>query len=297
MGDMDSESGPETEFEGSVMRLYKPFVLVCAALLAASVSLGVSVPRLACVYYGQVRNEFGRPCLPEDGVRFVLSAPDGGELTHFDVGTAAVPGINYRLSINTVAPGEPLDAGYVEEGAMTWLKALAGGAPALLIGNTNLVAVGSGVCSNINYFIGEDLDGDGLPDAWERFMITAVGPEGGLTNLTDVRPGDDFDGDRASNLDELLAGTFAFLASDVLSIVGWAETDEGGYELEFLSTAGLSYRVKAAPDLVSGSWEVTPVATGVGEVADQSAVFGDGDYRTVYFPSNGVHRFFHLIAE
>jgi len=51
-----------------------------------------------------------------------------------------------------------------------------------------------------------DLDQDGLPDAWEYRLIDANGADS-LRQITDVLPGDDFDGDHVSNFDEYVAGT------------------------------------------------------------------------------------------
>ncbi len=95
--------------------------------------------------------------------------------------------------------------------------------------------------------MGEDSDGDGLPDAWERALIAALG--GGLT-LEDIRPNDDTDGDGISNLQEYLAGTYAFDPQDGfrLNIVDHAN---GNPVLEFLAIRGRSYALEASSDLQS----------------------------------------------
>ncbi|MDP6524460.1 MAG: hypothetical protein QGH15_09580 [Kiritimatiellia bacterium] len=49
-----------------------------------------------------------------------------------------------------------------------------------------------------------DTDGDGMADPWEESIVTASG--GALSDITDVLPGDDFDGDGFSNLEEYVAG-------------------------------------------------------------------------------------------
>jgi hypothetical protein len=84
-----------------------------------------------------------------------------------------------------------------------------------------------------------------MPDAWERALLAALG--GNLT-LADIRPGDDSDGDGISNLDEYLAGTYAFDPADgfSLALVG---VNAGASVLEFLAIRGRTYTVQASTDL------------------------------------------------
>lgn len=77
-------------------------------------------------------------------------------------------------------------------------------------------AVGSNVCSplvltasvtTVNLVLDDpDLDGDSLPDWWERLIVDAV-PDDSLTGIVQVLPGDDFDADGSSNLQEYQDGT------------------------------------------------------------------------------------------
>jgi hypothetical protein len=50
-----------------------------------------------------------------------------------------------------------------------------------------------------------DTVGDGMPDAWKQRIVDASG--GLFTNISQVKPGDDFDGDGVPNLMEYIAGT------------------------------------------------------------------------------------------
>ncbi|GAA5130141.1 hypothetical protein JIN84_04270 [Luteolibacter yonseiensis] len=66
-----------------------------------------------------------------------------------------------------------------------------------------------------------DVDQDGLPDEWELGIINASATDS-ITVLQEVRPGDDFDGDGASNFEEYAAGTAPDNAG---SVPGDGDTD------------------------------------------------------------------------
>ena len=99
--------------------------------------------------------------------------------------------------------------------------------------------------TRLNLTLGEDSDGDGLPDAWERMVIAASGQD--LT-LEDIGPNDDFDGDGISNLNEYLAGTYAFDPQDGfrLNIVS---VPDGKPQVEFMVIQGRTYTLLASADL------------------------------------------------
>jgi hypothetical protein len=99
--------------------------------------------------------------------------------------------------------------------------------------------------THLDLTLGEDSDGDGLPDAWERALIEMLG--GGLT-LADIRPGDDSDGDGLTNLQEYIAGTYAFDSQDGLRLDA-AGLDEGQPLLDFMVIRGRSYTILGSADL------------------------------------------------
>jgi len=89
-----------------------------------------------------------------------------------------------------------------------------------------------------------DSDGDGLPDDWERSYF------GDLTH----GPGEDADGDGATNLDELLAGTDPKDPSSVL------RPGVGRRENDLL----LSFRTVLGPQVLrrvqAGAWPAVSMA-------------------------------------
>jgi hypothetical protein len=82
-----------------------------------------------------------------------------------------------------------------------------------------------------------DADGDGLPDAWEKFYSNGT---------TDMDPNGHNDTDGACNLDEWLAGTNPTDASSVLSIRAAAFSLEGDLGISWSSATDRVYRVGVA---------------------------------------------------
>jgi hypothetical protein len=85
----------------------------------------------------------------------------------------------------------------------------------------------------------EDVDGDGMDDAWERKYF------GDLSH----GPATDDDGDGATNLDEYIAGTSPVDAKSVFRIEGEVVTGSGSSSIRILWTgvAGRKYQVQFAP--------------------------------------------------
>jgi hypothetical protein len=67
--------------------------------------------------------------------------------------------------------------------------------------------------------------------------------------LASINPNDDSDGDGISNLDEYLAGTYAFDPTDGFTLSIVSVTSEGHSQLEFLAIRGRTYTVQASSDL------------------------------------------------
>jgi hypothetical protein len=95
-----------------------------------------------------------------------------------------------------------------------------------------------------------DRDGDGLPDLW---MLTYFGhAEGGAGDRSRVE--DDADGDLVSNLDEYRALTNPRDEGDRLDIRSLSISN-GTVSFDWLGVPGQTYRVEAASDLFSNTWD------------------------------------------
>ncbi len=197
--------------------------------------------------YGIVRDQMGDP-LVVTNAQVVLETLTGVQLKTTVVPNLT-PGANYRLQV-------PMDAGLTADAYKpTALRPTVAFRFKVKIGSTtylpmevdaNYSNLGKPAESTrLDMTLGEDSDGDGLPDAWERALIAALG--GDLT-LQDIGPNDDADGDGLSNLQEYLAGTYAFDPQDGfrLDIV---DHTNGNPVLEFLAIRGRSYALEASSDL------------------------------------------------
>lgn len=241
-----------------------------AGLAAAGAALAFP-PAPHHLVYGLVRDEQGNPL---SGVRAeVLLEAGGGPLARTPVAISAEPGVNYRLAI-------PLDSGVTADlYAPTALRPTVPFRMRVKVGSTVYLPIEmTGVASlltrptestRVDLTLGVDSDGDGLPDAWEQALIAAAG---GGRSLADIRPDGDDDGDGLTNLQEYLAGTYAFDPLDgfELTIVG---TVEGRSALEFTAIRGRSYTIEASSDLAT--WTPIPFRL----TADAAAEPGRVDYR------------------
>jgi hypothetical protein len=225
---------------------------MAALLLGASVSGYPPSPHQTV--FGLVRDEQGNPLNSDNAVVFLEVG--GSVVAQGRIATTLDLGVNYRLMI-------PLDAGVTADkfkptallpAVPFRLRVKIGNAsylPIEMIGVSNLVTKAGGL-SRVDLTLGEDSDGDGLPDAWERALIAAMG---GKSNLADIRPGDDSDGDGLSNLAEYLAGTYAFDPKDGFSL-SIVSVDAGRPMLEFTAIRGRSYTIQATEDMQN--WTQVP---------------------------------------
>jgi hypothetical protein len=219
--------------------------LMSACLITSSVRAYPPAPHH--LFYGVVRDELGNPLPSEDAVVIFESASVTQVTSPVEGGLA--PGTNYRLEV-------PMDAGITAErykpsamrpttpfvlrvqiGSQVYL-------PIELVGDLSEMGE-PGKSTRLDLTLGEDSDGDGLPDAWERQLIQSLGD---LNSLSDVNAGDDSDGDGLSNLDEYISGNYAYDDKDGFSLK-LKRVEEGMAVLEFLALRGRSYRVVSSDDL------------------------------------------------
>lgn len=95
-----------------------------------------------------------------------------------------------------------------------------------------------------------DSDHDGLPDAWEQQIVDA-NPNDAIGTILAVRPGDDYDGDGASNQAELLAGTSPTDPASVF-LLRITSPDGARATIQWHSVAGKTYTLYKTSNLGAG---------------------------------------------
>ena len=103
-----------------------------------------------------------------------------------------------------------------------------------------------------------DLDGDGLPDAWE-YAIVDTDPADSIRGILDVHPQDDSDHDGATHFEEWIAGTDPTNPGSVLRVTATCSAATGEVILRWPVAPGRDYKVHWRDDLAVGTWTVLPL--------------------------------------
>lgn len=278
-------------------RLARGWLALAACLLALPCTAFPPAPHH--LFIGAVRDEWGNP-LRVDNAEVILEADSGFKASTF-VTPDLEPGVNYRLAV-------AMDAGITSD--LYKPSALRPAVPFKLkvrIGQTIYLPIEMkgdfaqlgrpGQTTRLDLTLGEDSDGDGLPDAWERALI-ALG--GGKLTLKDIKPGDDFDKDGLSNLAEYLAGTYAFDDKNGFALK-IARIHAAAAVLQFTAVRGRTYVIHASADLQN--WSPVPFRL----PGDATTDFPRGNYQAtdvlpleveVALPPEGQPaRFFKLMVQ
>ena len=118
--------------------------------------------------------------------------------------------------------------------------------------------------------LGEDSDGDGLPDIWEQWMLYQAGyyPDAnGNWPLHLIDRNGDLDGDGMSNYLEYLAGTFAGDATERFDLQ-IKEKSATNVRFEFYAITGKTYTIERSADMKT--WARVPFAIGAPAAGEQS---------------------------
>jgi hypothetical protein len=250
-------------------------------------------PALPHAFYGLIRDELGNPLAA--GASITLESASGVKV-YGVVSDIFEAGVNYRLRV-------PLDAGLTSD--LYKPTALQPAAPfkiTIRMGGTvflpiemshNFAHVGEpGKSTLLNLTLGEDRNGDGLPDAWQR-RINA--------DLSKVTPGGDADGDGLTNEQEYIAGTYASDPANGFSL-SIVRLQNSVPVLAFTAITGRTYIILGSSDLNS-DW--SPVqfrlpgaaATSAPLTSYTSTGVAKLEVEVVTPPGEAAARFFKLMLE
>ncbi len=104
--------------------------------------------------------------------------------------------------------------------------------------------------------VDSDVDCDQMPDAWEQQIMTASGDT--ITDVSQVNPNDDFDGDGFSNLEEYISGTDPTDSTSFFRITNsFMRTDQSdGFIVEWNSVPNRCYSIFWYTNLMTSHHDV-----------------------------------------
>ncbi len=226
--------------------------LTALALVAATV-VQAFPPALPHTIYGMARDEYGNPL--RTNATIVLTTSSGISVSAI-VDPEDEAGVNYRLVV-------PLDSGVKSDayksGALQAtvpfrIRVIINNAtflPLEMAGDYSLLGQ-PGKKTRIDLTLGEDTNGNGLPDAWERAMLAA---RGWTNNLADLKANSSPGGNGVTLLQEYVAGTYGFEDANGLNLA-IARVEAGTPVLEFLAVRGRNYTIVGSANLKA--WTPVP---------------------------------------
>ena len=217
---------------------------ILLALCLSPASAPAFPPAPDHVIYGLVRDEYGVP-LSVGNAQIIFEPTNGVQITSAIVPNLE-PGVNYRISL-------PMDSGIAPDPyKITALRPFVGFRIRVKIGNVtylpmemtgNFATLGQPAQSTrIDLTLGVDANNDGLPDAWQQLLIAMLGPN------AKIGPNEDADGDGVSNMNEYLAGTYAWVPDSGFRL-NLVRTGSGPPFLEFMVVSPHTYTVYNSTNL------------------------------------------------
>lgn len=256
-----------------------------AALLGCPLLMALAAPQPAHAFppapyysvYGLVRDQVGQT-ITADGAEVIL-LKGGVEAGRASIKSGQQIDQNYELQIR-IDQGRTGTTFYHDKAiAAQGLYSLAvemNGAlfyPIEVAGTLRTGKGGERVKLDLN--LGEDLDRDGLPDAWEAWQLYQAGlhpDEDGKWNLALLDANGDFDKDGQSNLFEYVAGTFAGDATETFNME-IKEKRNQQVRLEFFGITGKTYTIESSPDM--RTWTRVSFSTGAPGTGAMAHTAGD----------------------
>lgn len=212
-------------------------------------------PAPATQYYGEVRDSFGNQISSPDA--WVLFVVENAVIARVQLRGGVRIRENYRALLPLdMGEGSPYTSDALPPGVTFTIEAEIAGIryPAYGIVSDSLLNPEPGASQRLDFTIGEDSDGDKIPDLWELWQLESSGIYEGdeRYSLESIGEGD-HDNDGLSDYDEYIAGVFSFLFIETLNMSAKTVSADGWIQFELIQAQGQSYQMEATSDLTT--WE------------------------------------------
>ena len=276
-------------------------LLALLALYYAITAAKAFPPAPFYTIYGDVRDENG-VLIPGEGAA-VLLYQNSKEILRQEITASGNKDYNYqlRMRIDMLRSSTTSYSSIaLAIGSTYTLGVNVGGQVFYPIEVTHPPAVGSAADrKRLNLTLGVDLDGDGLPDAWEESQLYQAGyPYGDGWDLSLIGRDGDLDHDGVSNWQEYLAGTYAGDSTSVLSLKIKEKLDDA-VRLEFYAIYGKTYSIEVSENLkdwVKLDFTTTAPSAEAPAAAQSSLVSTTTGVMSIYAGTPGSSVYYRLLA-
>ena len=266
-------------------------------LLLAVSSVQAFPPAPYYTLFGIVRDQVGQRITVPGAVLVLLKG--GVEVGRTPIDSTALVDQNYELQVRIDAnrSGTTLysEKAVAAQGLFSLVVEMNGALFYPIEASGNLTAGKGSERVRLDLNLGEDLDGDGLPDIWEEWQLYQAGyyPDGnGNWPINLIDRNGDFDRDGTTNWVEYIAGTFAGDPTERFALQ-IKERFVNRVRLEFYGITGKTYTIETSPDLVT--WTRLAFSIGTFTTGDLTySATNAGILSAFVVPTAGSKEFYRL---
>lgn len=222
--------------------------------------------------YGTVRDQVGQTITAQGAT--VILFKGSQEMGRTPINSGARLDQNYELNarIDQNRGGTTLysEKALVAQGSFSMAVDIGGSRYYPIEVAGTLTAGKGGERVRLDLTLGQDSDGDGLPDVWEQWQLYQAGKnpdEDGNWPIHLIDKDGDLDGDGTSNWLEYLAGTFAGDATERFAL-DIKEKTATSARFSFYAITGKTYTIETSTDLKN--WTRVPFSVGQPSAGAQS---------------------------